>query len=256
MAKNTVTLALNGEVSLEDFAKAIGEFLRLIKSLGTDVAKDVPIDWWIDSLEVGSTIATARGVSETETGTSAVEEVVRAYEKVGKALQRGEQAGFSEAVQSSACAIINLISGRIRSVRFETDEMDAEISNPIAPLEEARPKLSETSYGAVQGRVQNLSNQGHLRFTLYRTLDDRPVSCYLEPGSEDLMRKAWGKLAIVQGLVRRDPKTGQPTTVRQVKKVEILPEGKPGSWRDAFGVARGCLDGMSPEEAIRKIRDA
>ena len=39
MAKDTLTLALNGDVSLEDFSKAIQQFFNLVSSLHDDVAK-------------------------------------------------------------------------------------------------------------------------------------------------------------------------------------------------------------------------
>jgi hypothetical protein len=252
MARDTVTIALNGEVTLADFARAMQEFLQLMKALGSEAARGVPIEWWIEELDVGSASATARGVSEIESGALAVEHVVAAYENVGRALQKGEPSGYSQAVQTPASAIIKLIDNRIRSIRFETDQIDAEVYAAITP---AKPKISEMSYGAVQGRIQSISNRGRLRFTIYRTLDDRPVSCYLEPGSEDMMREAWGRLATVEGLVRRDPLTWQPTTVRQVRKVEILPESRTGSWREALGAAPSPPGSMLPEEAVRRIRD-
>lgn len=252
MARDSVSLVLNGEVSLADFARAIQEFLQLMKALGNEVARGLPIEWWIDDLNAGSATATVRGISDTETGTLAIEGIVTAYENVGKALEKREPTGYSPDVDARARAIVGLINARIRSIRFETDQIEAEIYARIPP---ARPKISETTYGAVQGRIQSISSRGRLRFTLYNSLDDRPVSCYLEPGSEDIMREAWGKLATVEGVVRRDPATGQPTTVRQVKKVQTLPEGRPGSWREALGADPSPPGSMLPEEAVRRIRD-
>ena len=254
MAKNTVTLVLTGEVTLSDFAKAIQEFHQLINALGMEVAANIPMEWQIDNLEAGSAITTAKGFSESDTGNQAVEKVVRAFEDVGKALQQGVSPTYSETVRSSAYAIAGLIDGRIRSVRFETDETDAEIYKLPSPLVEH--KSAPISYGAVQGRVQSLSNRKQLRFTLYKLLDDGPVSCYLEPGSEDIMREAWGKPAIVEGLIRRNPDNGQPTTVRQIRSIQILSEGKSGSWREVLGAVPNRPGDLLPEEAVRRLRDA
>jgi hypothetical protein len=100
-----------------------------------------------------------------------------------------------------------------------------------------------------------MTSRGRLRFTLYDLIDDRAISCYLAPGSEDIMREAWGKLVTAEGLVRRDPDTGRATSVRQVKAIQIIPEGKPGDYREAVGAALGFLGGELPEEVIRRARD-
>ena len=44
------------------------------------------------------------------------------------------------------------------------------------------------TYGAIEGRVQSLSQRKGLRFTLYYQEFDRAVSCYLSEGQEERMR--------------------------------------------------------------------
>jgi hypothetical protein len=95
-----------------------------------------------------------------------------------------------------------------------------------------------------------------LRFTLYDLLHDDAVSCYLEEGYEDIMRTLWGKLVTVEGIVKRDPLTGAPQTVRQITKVEPMPEVEPESWRRARGIVPIGPRGLMPEKAIRRLRDA
>lgn len=123
----------------------------------------------------------------------------------------------------------------------------------------AAPLASEVvaaSYGAVRGRVETLSSHDGLRFTLYDLLTNRAITCYMQPGREETMREAWEKLAIVEGLVRRDPATGQPTTIRQVTRIEIIPEIEPGGWRQAIGSIPHLQSAPSSEEAVRRGRDA
>ena len=79
MAKDTLTLALNGDVSLEDFSKAIQQFSNLVSSLHDDVAKESSIEWFIENLEAGSAIATVKGIGEEESDAQAIEQVVDAY---------------------------------------------------------------------------------------------------------------------------------------------------------------------------------
>src|SRR5690606_8099939 len=85
-------------------------------------------------------------------------------------------------------------------------------------------KLGAVTFGGVRGRIESMSRRGRLQFTLYDALTDRGVQCYLAAGMEDAMREVWGKLAIVEGIVHRDPVYGRPITVREVRGITIIPE--------------------------------
>lgn len=256
MPKDTVTLVLNGEVSLRDFSEAIGGLLALVGGLQKEIAGQANIEWLIDSLDAGSAIATVRGVSENETQAKDVERIVDAYGNVGLAIRTGKQFSHSPAVKTAAMRILRLVNGRIKSVRFETADLDVEFSAEARPSDEARLAGGpEEAFGAVRGRVQSMTSRGQLRFSLYDLIDDRAISCYLMVGSEDLMREAWGKLVVVEGVVRRDPETGRATTVRKVAKIQIIQEGRPGDYREAIGAASGFLGDELPEEVIRRARD-
>jgi hypothetical protein len=112
------------------------------------------------------------------------------------------------------------------------------------------------AFGAVEGRVQTLSSRGGLRFTLYDSLHDRAVSCYLAEGHEDIMRDAWGRLAVVQGLVKRDPRTGRPVTIREVRSVELLGERSPHDYKRARAAIPLPEGARRAEDVIRQLRDA
>jgi hypothetical protein len=104
----------------------------------------------------------------------------------------------------------------------------------------------------VRGRVQTLSSRGRLRFTLYDALYDKAVSCYLAEGQEDIMRDAWGHVALVEGWVTRDPATDRPLSIRGIERVTLLPEGDPHGYRRARGAVLGR---ELPEAIIRRLRD-
>lgn len=262
MAKDTATLILNGEVVLADYAKAINSFLSLIVALQSDYASGARIDWKIEELETGSTTTTVRGIVETETDIPAVEQVVTAYEGVGESVVRGDISAYSSNVQSAVNELINISNGRIPSLRFETVDTDWEISRAALQTESPVEALSGRDFtcdleahGAVKGRIQSLSREKRHRFTLYELNTHQPVRCFLTPDYEEIMREAWGKLAIVEGIVRRNPETGLPTSVRQVKALKILPEEAPGAWREALGCAPDYTGGVPPAEAVRRLRD-
>lgn len=256
MLKDTLTIVLNGEVTLKDFSTAVNALFNLVNGLAADIGHGTYIEWMIDSLEAGSAIATIRGSVEEDQDASAIERVVDAYLDVGRSIQKGKQISYSRPVKSAATKITSLVNGRIKSVRFETVDADVELfSRPQLFYEVEKAGLLKVNFGAVRGRVQSMTSRRGLRFTLYDLIDDRGISCYLAPGSEDIMREAWGMLAMVEGLVRRDPETGQPTTVRDVRHIHIIPEGKPGEYRQAIGAAKGFLGEELPEDVIRRARD-
>jgi hypothetical protein len=256
MVKDTLTLVLNGQVSLVDFSEAIKSLLSLVEGLQADLAQGKHIDWLIDALEAGSATAAVRGIAENEVDEESIERVVSAYEDIGRSIQKGQQFSYSDRVKNAAQKIISLVNGNITSVRFETADADFEFSKRPDEFSSITPlNMFEGAYGSVRGRVQSMTSRGGLRFTLYDLIGDRAISCYLSSGSEDIMREAWGKLVIVEGLVRRDPDTGRATTVRQVKEIQIVPEGKLGDYREAIGAAPNFLGDELPEEVIRRARD-
>jgi hypothetical protein len=91
---------------------------------------------------------------------------------------------------------------------------------------------------------------------LYDNLEDKPVYCYLTEGQEELMRGAWRQRAFVVGKVTRDPLTGRPVNIRHITAAEVLRDVPPGSYVHARGIIPFDPKGPSPEEIIRRFRDA
>lgn len=268
-ADNTVTLVLNGDVSLEEFSKAIGSFAELIKALSAE-SGDPTMDWIVQDLQVSSSMATAAVLVGEE---EKIQAVINGYADVGSALENKTDIKHSEAVKVAARKIISITDKRVRSVSFDTEKRAAlvrlhkpEIEVPSAA---ALPVASSTSsyplqvvraagaaYGAVQGRIQTLTNRGNLRFTLFDLHYDKAVSCYFAEGKQEAILGLWGKLATVEGYVTRDPLTGRPLSIRQVDNITPLAESEsPYDYQQARGVAPS-LTGLSAVDAIRRIRDA
>ena len=264
MALDTVTLLLSGEVSLEDFEKAVVHFNALVRALSQEVGGG-NLNWLIHDLEAGSALVSARGSGATLSEVPNVERVVRAYGEVGIALEHNSPMRFSKSVQLPANKLKLVAREKIEFVRFETAESEATIRSngshrqvvpgleiPLSSADMIRP--APASFGSVEGQVQTLSNRGGLRFSLYDLLRDKAVSCYLQEGHENIMRKAWGKVSDVYGWVTRDQITGRALTVRQVTRIDVRTQ-TPKDYR----IARGCSpsrNGMSAEEAIRRVRNA
>jgi hypothetical protein len=110
--------------------------------------------------------------------------------------------------------------------------------------------------GAVEGRAQAISSRHGLHFTLYDLLWDRAVSCYLVDGHEAIMRNVWGRRAVVEGWITRDPLSGHPQTIRQVTRVTPLPDLPTDDYRRARGACPPHEGAPLPEVIIRHLRDA
>ena len=251
MAKDTLTLALEGEVALEELATAIGKLNSLLVQLAKEVTKGAEVVWIIDELYGGSAVATFRGVNDD---VSAVESLVDAYEEVGDSLQSGREIPFSTAVQRYARDLVGVLNGGVTSIRFETPAKDFVIVSK--PLEGEHAAELKYAWSSVKGTIQTLSMRKKLNFTLWDSLFDKPVGCYFKEEQEDIMRNAWGKRAVVSGKVGRRVDTKRPVVIRDVKQVRLLEDVEPGSFRRAKGVFPWTADSELPEDIVRRLRSA
>lgn len=257
MPKDTLTIALTGEVSLDDLDRAIGRFRGLVDALTSEIAAAAGIRWIVAGLEYGSAMATVRGIPSKPEDYREVEAVVQAYGAVGRALERHEPVPFSPRVARSAEQVREIVGKRVQSVRFETADADAVIVAAVLPAERRQIRgAGAPAVGAVEGRIQTVSNRGSLRFTLYDLVDDRAVSCYLREGEEDLLRNLWGRVVVVEGRIKRDPVFGRPASIRDIASVQPRTEPQPGAFRRARGVIPWSPGEPRPEEILRRARDA
>lgn len=250
MAKDTITLALSGVIPFKDFASAINHLNNLVGALSADMGISEDIVWLVHDLQVSSAIATIRGEADS---TEKVERVVSAYGKLGKELEVGQSLSFSDHVVREAHAITGILNGHVTSVRFETPDSDAIITSHPAKRDEPSTRIT---FGAIEGRVQTLTERKGLRFTLYDTFNDRAVSCYLQEEQKEPMRQIWGQRAIVEGEITRDTMSGRPIAVRHLTSIRIVSDSEKGSYLKARGVAPRKQGSPLPEVFIRELRDA
>jgi hypothetical protein len=254
VASRTLTLSLEGDVPLDLFVEAMKRWQTLINDLSAEIAHDAKIEWVIEYLEAGSATATVRGEAATY---EPVERVARGYEVVGRSLENNQPIPYSPKIAGDSYELTTILNGKITAMRLGTPEESATIVSPSLTTYEMRtvtPTL--ISYGAVEGRIQTLTDRAELRFTLYDAVFDQAVRCYLQDNQREMMRDAWGHRAIVEGRVTRDFLTGRPKEIRRIVRMDILDDVEPGSYRAARGVSPIGPDGLSPEDAVRRVRDA
>lgn len=256
MPNDSLTLVLSGDIGLDTFPEAVLAWRELISLLTDNLAGDSQIKWLIDDLRPGSALITVRGESPQPAEAATIEEIGRAYIAVGRSLEQHTVAPYPGQIARQADRLQQLIDGEIETIRLSTDEDDAIISAATVTLTPELRELSISgSYGAVEGRIETLGRRKGLHFTLYDSIHDRAVSCYVVAGNEEMMRDIWGKYAVIKGWIRRDPVSGRAQTVRRVQNVTVLPDREaPDDFRQAKGTVN--LDGEPPEEIVRRIRDA
>ena len=249
--KNTVSLKLNGDVTLSDFAKVMNHFTALIDELTSDVGEQAEIEWEIAKLESGSAMAVVVGKSHNE---FAVDKVVQAYEVIGRSITENKPIPYSERIAHEARSITNVLNGKIKSVEMRTDDYETLIDSSV--VEQATEEERGYSFGTVTGWVETLSKRGKMRFVLYDTIFDRAVTCYLAKDQENLMLDAWDKKIAVAGKVYREPDTGRPYQVRDVNYIEEKGTSPQGSFMRVQGIIPWQDGDELPEEIIRRYRDA
>lgn len=249
MTKETITLTLEGDIPIDLFAKVMGHFSSLIKNLSDEIVGSEQIEWLIAGLTSGSATAEVIGLHHDKL---LIERVVRGYEVVGRALEQNDPIPYSEYVIQNAHAITGVLNGHIKAVKFITDAVSSRVvEHHELQIEDEK---SLFSLGVVTGRVEAIWSRPKPRLGVYDLLFDRVVYCYLDDTQQEIARDAWGKVAEITGNVKRDPETGRPIEVRQVKDVkphDILPSL-------SFMKASGALswqEGDEPAEVlIRRVR--
>lgn len=246
MDNHTLTLALGGPVEIGQFQEGITRFQRLVSALTPRSG----VKWVVADLQAGSATITLAAETEVAADAAKAKQVVAAFDNIGKALESSSTLAYNRPAQQ-AVAGLQALAHTMEYVRLETPSGDYIVPGKDAA---AVPAL-KISIGAITGRVQTLTNRGGLRFKLYDHIHDKAVACYLQSGQEELMRAAWGRRARVSGTVSRDGKLGLPVAVRQILKVEVLPEPTPGSYQRARGALAGLPGDETPEAVIRRLRD-
>lgn len=248
MSKTTLTFELGGRVELKEFQEGIILFTRLVSNLTARSG----VTWVVEDLQPGSAAVTLRGEADDPVKVSGI---IDDYEKIGSALSIHESPSHPRVGVVRAASAIAEFAGTREYVRLGTSDLDYIIYGKGIPDDGIQTSPS-ISIGAIVGRVQTLSSHSGLRFNLYDTVHDRAVTCYLGSGQEEIMREAWGNRATVVGRISRDPLTGKPISIRDIRQVEVLDDPAPGAYRQARGSVRRQPGDMMPEEAIRLLRDA
>jgi hypothetical protein len=252
MPNDRITIAMDGDIPLADFAEALTNLNALIGGLTGEVGQEHSVvEWVIDELNYGSAVATTRGsAAEVED----VERIVGASEVVFRAVESGNAIPFDRKnVAEPAYRLTRLVGGKVLAIHFLTnEEFEATIEAPRLAANVV--PLYREAYGRIEGTVENLYRRT-ARFMLIDSTYNRQVSCHLAPGQEEEMRGIWGHRAAVTGWITRDARTGVPVAVKRVASVSHVPTSERGQFRQARGAYHAPAIHRSVEEVIEELRD-
>jgi len=249
MADDSVTLALNGEVPVDQYATVMHHWVAIISELSRDLYPGAAIEWLIEDLQPGSATTTARAVASDNIDIRLLQ---RNYSGLAQDMASQSEPNISPKVRDHARAIIRQIGPKITSVRFETPYDDVTISGVGQAVERPTPLRA---LGAVGGRIQTVSSRRRLGFTLYDSLFDRAVNCYLGAEQQHMVADKWDKRVVVEGIISRDPGSGRPTAIRQITAISIVGEDEYGDYRDAAGMFALGDGEESATVTLRILRD-
>ena len=168
---------------------------------------------------------------------------------------------YSEDVISNVRAITSFINGHITSVELGTSDVHIVITEPLD--EQWQEESKQYTFGAITGIVRTISawtksytGQPKIRLAVEDAVFGRVVYCYLNDDQGELARKIWRSRVSITGMIFRDPDTGRPIEVRQVKDVQEVEPSRPKSYKQARGILP-WHDGDEPSEVtMRRLRDA
>lgn len=256
MPTDTVSLRLEGEqVPLDAFTRAIDHLQRLLSELEREVTAKGEIEWMIVELNTGSTSAAVKGTSKN---TSEVEKVTNAYESIGHSLESDSPPPYSEPVRREVDGITSVLNDHVTAVALGVGHGSERREWRTVKPSELGPNLQPdiVSFGAVEGRIDDLLGHSGLRFVIWDSIFNLRVTCETTQEQEQRMRELWKKDVIVEGMVARDPDTGRPKRITEITDLEVMPQPTSGEGPTAWGAVPREPDERLPEEIIRKTRDA
>jgi hypothetical protein len=182
-----------------------------------------------------------------------VNSVIQAAQDTGDALEFGKVLPFRSA-RTPARKLRRLLNGDIDSIDLTAGSRISNIRPEYLAIAEG-PAFVE-SFGVVIGKLQTLSSYQGYRAVIHDHVTGRSVRLTLDESVKEQAHNLWDEVVAAQGLLRRNRQTGLPQSMRRVTRLTKREPVAPGAYRSAAGAAPRPEDAPSPEEAVRRIRDA
>jgi hypothetical protein len=254
MQQRTVTFSLKGHISVETYARALEHFAALIYALTEEIAANQNISWRVERLEAGSATITVGAVVENDLTAQDVERIVYGYATVARYLHDNQPIPYSADVVEHATALTEFIDTDVSAVEFAGTDFIWTIADARTEPTELRERR-QRAWGTVTGVIKTISLRRGLSVRLYDTLFDRSVECHFASDHQELIRNAWGKLVTVTGRIERDPDTGRPVRIYDIRAITTVETIIPGQYKQTRGILPWPDLEERPEDVVRRLRD-
>lgn len=239
--------SLGGEVTLKLLQDALERFSGVLGVLRESHGAN--INWVVADLDYGSISAAVRAVPLDESALPKVSALRHDYLEAARSILRGD-ADFTYPLHQRMYRLAQL-ADEAHPLVLATDGQRVDLREPVS-LKEFEGPMQYVTSGTLRGRVETLSSHHKLNFRLYESATGVPVTCHMDPDTEETMRDVWGYIADVTGTISRDSDTDRPRSMRSITSIEPVEEGDRGGWRRA----RGALRSKEPAEVlVRRLRD-
>ncbi len=233
---------MKGDLPLDKFEKAVGAFFDLVKEVTKNALRENQRIRWTVSVRAGSSIVNAIPHYLPDVAEQAAQ-ILNDIPSGIRALERGTDTmppGFTrDAVKSvRALASVRGLKGpdvTAIDVGFGKDRVAVTAKSFAAA--ESLVGGQRQSYGAVEGKMQTITERGGFRFVVYSSLLDQKIDCFVD---EDLMEKAvanFGKRVRVSGLTQFD-RFGDPVSIKASDIYVFRPNSELPSVHSMRGIFR------------------
>lgn len=257
MVARSFTIQLDGTVSLGRLTAALDVWQSALSGIAENIGQSHVLGMKVDDLSVGSALVQVEIEFDAEEIASAFSED---YNQVGVQVRDSNILNFPANLRKPVkklreAALMDGPSG----LTLSSDEAGILIRPDVwhdSQFAGPSRRVQMEAIGVVIGKLQSLTSRSALKVTVYDIINDKAVRCVLTDEQHELARDLWDSDVIVEGLVRGDPATGRPLSIRDVRSI------KPRQSRVdtyAWMKARGALSHIQPESSsedlIRQARN-
>jgi hypothetical protein len=263
MVERTFAITLDGTVSLDRWTGVLSAWNKSLDLLAKDLGPRHLLSMRIAGLTFGSAITE---VAADFDDPQIADAFTREHDRFSRALRDGNIIDFPPPLQRSGKQLLKAAKlDSADEIIMSSDSGDVVIGlassstmvTMVAPV--ATGSDAVTAHGGVVGVLQSISSRGSLRAVVFDEINDKAVRCLISPEQHDEVGALWDQLVEVRGLVSRDPHTGRPLSVREVKSIRGVEkhfgEADENAWLRARGVLKNAYPGLSSVDLIRMVRD-
>jgi hypothetical protein len=241
LPKDCLTLDLEGNLPLEKFERAVVAFFDLIKEVTKEALRENQQIRWTVTVRAGSAILNAIPHYAEDVAPQA-REILYAVPSGIKAIEKGAKEAPKYFNREAIRAVKKLGSLQglkptdITAVKIRSVSEKAVVTPKSVVVADSLIGGQRQSYGAIEGKMQTITDRDGFRFVVYDSLYDHRVDCFFD---EELMDKAlanFRKRVRVSGLVQYD-RAGEPVSI----KVDDIYVFRPNSELPSVREMRGIL---------------